>query len=472
MSGLVGFQLKGTSKRQKLVQDVANEPPALDIVLSISNGASISLTSNDSVMPLVIPLCQKQNVSENKSLDLNKLAEEELIAELNAYEPNSSNNTLVIEQSTKQTDFVKRKPLLMQNVNPLLKSSETDDDRFKSDMEHRADDMNFKSDIYDTVPVSQFGAALLRGMGWDGNATEAKDKKFQDTDKIIPRENRLGLGAMARPPSMSTAKHRPAKDKPNKDALSSDWQKKVESRLKNQKLKVGDLVWLRDLRLLDRRAQVTAASGVPGLDRIRVQLEVGGELAEVSRKDAVLLNAEELSRRPYSQAAQTVAGPVVEASPRFFGVSDHQPEVASKVTGALQSCGAVTFARKASGEKPKVSHASVGWLLAGIRVKVVSRSLGGGAYHRQKGVVLDVFAKGVACVRLDSGAVVSEARESQLETILPQSGQRCVVLLGERKGEDAVLRDTNPEDHSALVEFCEDLELQWLSMDSVAAYGR
>ncbi|GAO14109.1 hypothetical protein UVI_02038010 [Ustilaginoidea virens] len=42
---------------------------------------------------------------------------------------------------------------------------------------------------YEAMPVEEFGAALLRGMGWDGTHTGPKTKE------VRRRQNRLGLGA-------------------------------------------------------------------------------------------------------------------------------------------------------------------------------------------------------------------------------------------------------------------------------------
>lgn len=42
---------------------------------------------------------------------------------------------------------------------------------------------------YEAMPVEEFGAALLRGMGWDGQPRGAKQKE------VRRRQNRLGLGA-------------------------------------------------------------------------------------------------------------------------------------------------------------------------------------------------------------------------------------------------------------------------------------
>jgi hypothetical protein len=50
---------------------------------------------------------------------------------------------------------------------------------------------------YDDMPVDEFGAALLRGMGWLEPTTAEKDEK--QASQVKPRPPRLGLGAQVAP---------------------------------------------------------------------------------------------------------------------------------------------------------------------------------------------------------------------------------------------------------------------------------
>ncbi|KAK6207458.1 pre-mRNA-splicing factor SPP2 [Colletotrichum tabaci] len=64
----------------------------------------------------------------------------------------------------------------------------TEQDAYLSDIKHVGEDSTLAD--YDAIPDGEFGAALLRGMGWDGKMRGPKKK--QPTER---RQNQLGLGA-------------------------------------------------------------------------------------------------------------------------------------------------------------------------------------------------------------------------------------------------------------------------------------
>lgn len=70
---------------------------------------------------------------------------------------------------------------------------------FKDDVDSRPDECTLEE--YERVPVEQFGAALLRGMGWkDGESIGAKRKSGALKPTMFqPRERLLGLGAKPNP---------------------------------------------------------------------------------------------------------------------------------------------------------------------------------------------------------------------------------------------------------------------------------
>jgi hypothetical protein len=67
---------------------------------------------------------------------------------------------------------------------------------------------------------------------------------------LIAREQRLGLGATAKPPENNKARGAVAK--------KEEWTRKAEEKLQTQILHVGDIVWLRNVGCIGKRAKVEA----------------------------------------------------------------------------------------------------------------------------------------------------------------------------------------------------------------------
>lgn len=556
----LGFQLKGSTKRQKIVTHEKEAPLQVDLIKSISDGAAISVAPVKPKNLLVIPLIKNSNIPpakpspsievaaeitdkmDNKPESLELQAEKELIAELTGSSENVDSG-LVIQQDNTNMLVRKKAPILASNVDPAV-AGMNEDDRFRLDMKSRAEDISFKSEVYERIPIAEYGAALLRGMGWEGSVEEINNKK--DDRKIVPREARLGLGATAKPPESkykgkSGYDDRNSRAKENRDL----WNKRIEEKIKDQKLQVDDLVWLRDSKHAGKRGRVVQARGVPGLDQIRVQLESDSNaVVSVSKRDAVLLSEEELASQPYSGAMsageeeQREQGQTV-----FFGLKDRErgdsrdrerdreenrervrergddlkrkrsrsrekdshrdrdrerrrddsrdrerrdsKHSYSRASSSSMKHNDEHLSSRSSAAPANSSSSSSGggslkvtttenWLRVGIRVKVISKSVNEGRAYRQKGTVVDVPALGMCSLRLDSGSVLDRVKERQLETVLPEVGGRCMVLVGEWKGQLAVLCEKIIGKHDfearARVELCEELDQIVVSMDHIAAF--
>ena len=482
---------------------------------------TVSTTDDDTVVPAT------------KTLE--QLAAEELVAESKGEIKHESGRLLTIptvsnnlasssSQTNNNQSTAKATPLLMANLAPELLAAKDDEERFKVDISMRPEDLNVRSDAYKAVPIEEFGAAMLRGMGWTGpdESTEATEqqKKLQmdDKERILPRENRLGLGATARPPE---EKGRGNKEK--NAQKKKEWDKKAHELLKKQTLTEDDFVWLRDPQYAGLRAVVTAVRGVPGLDRIRVRLESVGTTIEVKRTDAVLLSAEELANDPFKGV------PVEDATTsahnngtKFFGLVDSSRSSTGDDAASSSSSSAAGDNRKRGrdvtssagedhkGKQQRSSHredsssssssssgsraedrdkggnkkessatttstdaiAPKNWLLTGIRVRIISKKVESGpssSCYLAKGVVLDVPDRGRGTVRLDDGRVVEAIKEKYLETVLPSVGGTCTVLLGAFRGQSATLLEKRKGDGQVVIQLSEDLELVVLSMDHIAA---
>jgi hypothetical protein len=196
-----GFSLSKSTARKKI--DVSNnvinnkddiiddDKVKVDVILSIE-GTKIKSTEEEKkplVIPLIKPLYNNNNNNNNdndnvqtsyavsevkikeETKTIEELAAEELLAGLNNNVKTEVESVLTITTKTINTKK-KGAPLLLSSLDPSLLDIKDDEKRFKKDIELRADDMDFKSDKYKEIPVEEFGAALLRGMGWEGYSKE------------------------------------------------------------------------------------------------------------------------------------------------------------------------------------------------------------------------------------------------------------------------------------------------------------
>lgn len=119
-------------------------------------------------------------------------------------------------------------PILRQNVVPGMDELNDVNEKYRHDVSLRPDALDVHSDAYERIPIEDFGAALLRGMGWKGSVEE----ESKDSNEPKPRHKLLGLGATMRPklPGESKNKHRSKKprstvteaddDKPRRSGLN------------------------------------------------------------------------------------------------------------------------------------------------------------------------------------------------------------------------------------------------------------
>lgn len=183
-----GFQLKNNSKR-KLVESKAGDAEDKDdgaefkkveIIGSFESAVPKVETKQVLVIPLPSAAAADSVPPTSQSVEADCIGKN--------------------EGTNDQRKGGKYTSILMAHVNPDL----DDGERFKSDILQRADDVDFKSDIYKKIPVEEFGAAMLRGMGWKD---PEKSEKEQESDyKILARDPRLGLGAKRRDDNNPTKK--------------------------------------------------------------------------------------------------------------------------------------------------------------------------------------------------------------------------------------------------------------------------
>ncbi len=263
--------------------------------------------------------------SDNNKDEINEEAEDALIQMASENQKDKQNYDSTTNFSSRGSSLVIQQQRESGVKITKKNSSESDALKYQRDMKHRAEDVSVDSKAYVNIPISEFGAAMLRGMGWkskDSNDDKKKDKEFN------PRPHRLGLGATPLPPSMkkdeigkgsnnSSKRHWAKKGGTMGDRAKIEkeeeeerrWKMKMEEKKKNDiqiTLQIGSIVRVRneddddDLQGM-RRARMIKIAGVPGLNRVLVRYE--GESADVSVKkgDVLLVSKSDLEMEPFRE---------------------------------------------------------------------------------------------------------------------------------------------------------------------------
>jgi len=107
-----------------------------------------------------------------------------------------------------------------------------------------------------------------------------------------------------------------------------------------------------------------------------------------------------------------------------------------------------------------------------IRVRVISKKLGGGCYYNKKGRVEDVTSQTTFILVMDSGQLIENVHQPEVETVIPKTGGRVVILAANRdhKGEVGKLMDRSTKKATALVQLDSDLSVVKFSFDHIAEY--
>jgi G patch domain/KOW motif-containing protein len=112
------------------------------------------------------------------------------------------------------------------------------------------------------------------------------------------------------------------------------------------------------------------------------------------------------------------------------------------------------------------------WLRPCIMVRVVSKSFQNGKFYNKKVQIYDVVGHNVCTIQLDNGSLVEGVKQRMLETVIPQTGGKVMVVDGANKGKIGKLleRMKKGDNERAIVQMIGDLSIETFSLDDVAQY--
>lgn len=355
-------------------------------------------------------------------------------------------------------------PLLVQNKVPGIDDVENDEEKFKLDLAMRPEEASL--DDYESMPVEDFGKAMLFGMGWKpGAAIGGKNKAVCKPTEFQARGHRLGLGATEMKTDPAGARKRIAKPGEKRE---TDEEKKA-------RLVPTSALTLREgARVEIIGGKHKRLGGVVTLieDRkVSIKLSVNQEVVRCYKEDIRLLADGETE--PSSAGSSRGS----ESKDKKHKKKDRDRSRSRERSKDKRRYDSDDRSRRDSErdakkkKKQKKEH-KISWVSPNLRVTIVSKSLDGGRHYAKKGRVVDIVDRYYFSMIMDgSGRMVEDVSERNVETCVPKPPSGVVKILhGAHKGELATVIERSRSTERVAVQTKDDLELLTLSFDDVCEY--
>lgn len=346
---------------------------------------------------MVIP-CKKEaddNNSEPKNIMFEEIKEKD-----HEEQQNKKKWGLQIPKRKKVEPEVKetQQPILLRNRLTGIENFKNENEKFNFDLSSRPSEPTEEN--YSKIPVSEFGAAMLRGMGWKGPAEgDEKLKSKNGPIKYVPRPERLGLGASEVQDECELKKRKPIEQSLGLE-ISKDEEKKL--RQFDQKKRVGPL------ELPQKH------SNVIGLDesaskKIKLVVELGTRVIISEGEHSGLkgiVKSESRDQKHWivelSINNQDILIPKYQVKRFDPSKSDNNIKVANDSNATISN---------------------VLWVCTGLKVKIRSKSFLNGRFYNRKGIILDVQNDQTCTIKLleSSQEIVQKVPQKCLETCLPRA---------------------------------------------------
>jgi len=472
MSSL-SFKFSKTSEKKVLtdskLRDISTKDndEERDFIKDVKDKAIIgTLKTKDVNKPLVIPLIKQnhwrtskpevnveQEVKELKPAEAENEEQRELSLMEEAAKEIMEETTRELNEWEGRTDKGRLDQLPTVIANAAPSSFENDE---HLDVSLRAEASTLED--YESVPIEQYGLAMLRGMGWKpGEGIGGYKKEVVQIFDPQSRPKGLGLGAT-----------RPKNDQ----AVVKEGEEKLT-------LKRGAFV------LVEGGAKRGMYGEVEGLDeengRVLLKMGLGKEIASVSENVIKLVTKTEfkekgkvlnLDKYEKYKEKDRIKKEEEERS-RQRTPEKRRYKDGEKCSRKSRSCSRDYDKNDRYDRSPEVKRIKKGktWVRPQLRVRCIDSKVKGGKYYNIKMEVLDVVTSDSCDCRTDEGKLVENIRTDKVETLIPKKdGGRVMVVRGERKGEIGQVIGRDKGKYMATVQLYQSEDVLSLDYDSVCEY--
>ncbi|XP_065912450.1 G-patch domain and KOW motifs-containing protein-like isoform X2 [Dysidea avara] len=406
-------------------------------------------------------------------------------------------------------------PQLLQNRPPTDWDST---DSAVADIEMRPDEST--TEDYENMPISQFGTALLRGMGWKKSEGIGRTNKCKvEPIEYVQRPAGQGLGAIKKIEDASRRRKpgeeqrkgmQPIREKNGKVRWVKTLDEEVPEQLEGFVAGVNVSVTSGPHKgLLGKVIDVESSGTTNSEQHINVKLILNKQVLRFSEHHLKLLTDEEfhqlkqesakksrmqkyglISMKPgenstndddvicmddVTQDTSTISHSV----PTLDQPSNPIHDESSKYTVKDTTKSHKHKKRKhhqieetdSSGHAHKKHHTSRHtnyWLAPNLRVRIISKDYHNGVHYNKKVNIIDVSSLDSCMCRTDDGKLLEDLHQDCLETVIPkEKGADVIVVTGKHKHKLASILDRNSSKSEVTVQLENSKKVLTLTYDDV-----
>ena len=389
----------------------------IEFISSISKETSKkAVVPEESKKKLVIPLKESINDTAEKLTTISFEAENNHQTEQTKMSKKTTWGLQVPARKKPISGHTSSVPILLRNRVIGMDECKSESEKLTKDLNSRPDEPS--RDSYNKIPVEEFGAAMLRGMGWTGSDSTSSSS---GVIKYVPRPERLGLGA-SEVADVSELKQRRPVEQSLGIEMSKEEEKKLNLSSNNNKRKPMEIP----------RANVVGIDEVAP-KRLKINVEIGSRVI--------------ITDGPHSGLKGYVKGEGGKDPSKFWLI---ELEINGRDTLIPKTQARLYDSRVKEKKESEInvsdSHSrlddDVLWTCSGLKVKIKSKSFENGKYYNRKGIIIDVHPDRTCSLKLldtSSSTIIQRVPQRALETCLPRDidpTRPTVKYLKRDKGEE------------------------------------
>eukprot|EP01029_Cantina_marsupialis_P012585 TRINITY_DN277_c1_g2_i1.p1 TRINITY_DN277_c1_g2~~TRINITY_DN277_c1_g2_i1.p1 ORF type:complete len:468 (+),score=146.52 TRINITY_DN277_c1_g2_i1:88-1491(+) len=458
---------KKASRRTKLQKQLGSnivKPKAPTVNEHTIASYNADPSQNEFTIPVPKPAFQVKASDivpkKNKLTDKEQAALDSLIKDKDNKSGNDEEDMdITIELKDQVED--KEVPTLLRNVPPAARDAANPKEALNEKLKYDTEPVSVSAD--DRLDESVFAKAWLRGQGWKGQDDVS-------SYKAVGRDARAGLGSKKNP-----------------------FEKERKSRTKEQNktpqivMKPNMLIRIGPGKFAGRMAIVRKVEGVPGLDKMEVYVKKDG-LFLARKSDAVLITKHDREgRKDLIEEYDNLLAEYTEAVKRWVKEErkkrreekmnkrkQQQDDDNNNNNNSMIEQNPPAPKRKRESKEVSSSRSSAPtrackWAREGIRVVVADASLS--IFKKKANIIRISSSKPRVDLELDSGDKKYSILETALETYIPHTGDKVMILVRSRKGEKGEIIEKNRDSETVLVRFS-NREKKTYSFDEVSGLAR